>query len=144
MGRKKWIIAAVVVLALAALAFANLNAKRDTGVTVAVEAIKKRDLESIVSASGKIQPKKSVNISADNMGRVTNLAVEEGDRVKRGQFLLQIDPRTLRSRVESGEAGLQAPRSSLEQMRQAVESSKTNLTLSRENLRRQRELWAGS
>ena len=55
-------------------------------------AVQKRNLEAIVSASGKIQPKRFVNISADTMGRVTELAVNEGDRVKKGQFLLQIDP----------------------------------------------------
>ena len=54
----------------------------------------------MVSASGKIQPKRFVNISADTMGRVTELAVNEGDRIKKGQFLLQIDPRNLRSAVQ--------------------------------------------
>ena len=66
------------------------------GVAVNVEAIQKRDLEAIVSASGKIQPKRLVNISADTMGRVTDSPSNEGDRVKKGQFLLQIDPRNLR------------------------------------------------
>ena len=41
-------------------------------------AVRQRDLEAIVSASGTIQPKRSVNVSADTMGRVTELAVEEG------------------------------------------------------------------
>ena len=60
-----------------------------------------------MSASGKIQPKRFVNISADTSGRVVDLAVNEGDRVTLGQFLMQIDPRTLRTRVESGQAALQ-------------------------------------
>ena len=67
-------------------------ARRARASTVTVETIQKRDLEAIVSASGKIDPKKTVNISAQTMGRVTHLAVKEGDRVKAGQFLLQIDP----------------------------------------------------
>lgn len=66
-------------------------------VSVTVEGVVRRDLEALVSASGKIQPKRSVNISASTMGRVVKLSVEEGDRVKLGQFLLQIDPQTLRS-----------------------------------------------
>ena len=70
------------------------------------EAIKTRDLESIVSASGKIQPKRLVNISADTPGRVVNLAVNEGDRVKVGQFLLQIDPRNLRTVRQINRAGI--------------------------------------
>ena len=59
------------------------------------KTIQKRDLQAIVSASGKIQPQRLVNISADTMGRVTDLAVEEGQSVQKGQFLLQIDPRNL-------------------------------------------------
>ena len=52
------------------LAYANLGLKRTTGVAVTVEKIEARDLEAIVSASGKIQPKRSVNISAETMGKV--------------------------------------------------------------------------
>ena len=90
-------------------------------------SIKARDLEAIVSASGKIQPKRLVNISADTLGRVVNLAVNEGDRIKKGQFLLQIDPKSLRTRVDSGAASLQAAQASLDQMRQAVETARVQL-----------------
>ena len=61
-----------------------------------------------MSASGKIDPKKTVNISAQSMGRVTRLAVNEGDRVKAGQFLLQIDPVNAESAVRRDEAGVAA------------------------------------
>src|SRR5574342_286650 len=108
MNRKNILIALGVIVLLGAIVAANLWFKRDQGVTVTVEAIKARDLEAIVSASGKIQPKRLVNISADTSGRVVDLAVNEGDRVKKGQFLLQIDPRSLRTRVDSGTASFQA------------------------------------
>jgi HlyD family secretion protein len=94
------------------------------GVTVNTEKIQKRPLEAIVSASGKIQPKRLVNISADTMGRVTDLAVEEGDRVKKDQFLLQIDPRNLRSAVTRTEASLAAATSQMEQLRVALDSAR--------------------
>ena len=55
--------------------------RRSTAPTVTVETIRTRDLEAVVSASGKIQPKRFVNISADTSGRVVDLAVNEGDRV---------------------------------------------------------------
>src|SRR5262245_33087266 len=113
------IVVAVVAVGGAAVG-ANLYLKRTKPLTVTTEAIKARDLEAIVSASGKIQPKRLVNISADTMGRVTDLAVNEGDRVKKGQFLLQIDPRSLRTRVDSGTASLQAAQMSLDQTRQAI------------------------
>src|ERR1700752_4320244 len=122
MTRKNVLIALVVVLIGAAVVGANLWLKRNPVVTVTTEGIKNRDLEAIASASGKIQPKRLVNISADTPGRVVNLAVNEGDRIARGQFLLQIDPKSLRTRVDSGNASLAAAEQSLQQMRQAVET----------------------
>ena len=59
-------------------------------VTVAAEEIRARDLESVVSASGKVQPKRSVNISANQMGRVTRLAVEEGAGRRRSDGHLHV------------------------------------------------------
>ena len=123
-GKKKLLIGVGIVVILGAIAFANFKFKRVEGVTVNVEGVKARDLEAVVSASGKIQPKRSVNISADTMGRVTDLAVEEGDRIDKGQFLLQIDPRNLRSAVQRSEASMQAARSSADQLQLALESAR--------------------
>jgi HlyD family secretion protein len=140
---KKILIGLGVAVALGGIAYANVKFKRVPGVTVNTETLKNRDLKAIVSASGKIQPKRFVNISADTSGRVTELAVEEGDRVTRGQFLLQIDPRNLRTRVTSGEASVGAARSSLEQMRLSLESSRTALKQAEEAYRRQQNLSKG-
>jgi multidrug efflux pump subunit AcrA (membrane-fusion protein) len=68
---KKILIGAGIVLILGAIAFANIKFKRNPGVTVNVEAIQKRNLEAIVSASGKIQAKLFVNISASRTSRST-------------------------------------------------------------------------
>ena len=141
MNRKNILITVVVVLIGAAVVAANLYFKRDKPLTVTTETIKTRDLEAVVSASGKIQPKRLVQISADTPGRVVNLAVNEGDRVKVGQFLLQIDPKSLRTRVDSGTASLQAATASLEQMRQAVETARVQLQQAQQNLARQQDLW---
>lgn len=141
MNRKKIIIGAVIVVILGGLVAANLLFKRDTGIEVQVEKVQKRDLEAIVSASGKIRAMTTVNISANTMGRVTKLAVEEGDRVKKGQFLLEIDPRSLRTQVERGEAGLSAQRVAVDQAKVSLESAKTSLKLAQDTYRRQQELW---
>src|SRR5439155_16197354 len=119
--KKKILIGVAIVLIGGAVVGANLYFKKDKGLPVTTEAIKSRDLEAVVSASGKIQPKRLVQISADAPGRVINLAVNEGDRVKVGQFLLQIDPKSLRSRVDTNAASVQAQMASLEQMKQSVE-----------------------
>src|SRR5215813_13709525 len=141
MSRKNILIVAGVVLVAAAVVAANFYFKREKGLPVTTEAIKTRDLEAIVSASGKIQPKRLVNISADTPGRVVNLAVNEGDRVKIGQFLLQIDPKSLRTRVDSGTASLQAAEQSLETIRQSIETAKVQRQQAQKNLVRQRDLW---
>jgi HlyD family secretion protein len=141
MSRKNILIGAAVVIVAAAVIAANLWYQRKPGTTVTVEAIKARDLEAIVSASGKIQPKRLVNISADASGRVVDLAVNEGDRIKKGQFLLQIDPKSLRTRVDSGTASLEAAEGSLEQLRQAVETARAQLDQAQKTAARQRDLW---
>jgi HlyD family secretion protein len=140
---KKILIGIGVVLILGAIAYANFNFRRAEGVTVNTEAIAKRNLEAIVSASGKIQPKRFVNISADTMGRVTGLAVNEGDTVKVGQFLLQVDPRNLRTNVTQRQASLAAARSQAEQLSLALESARTALKQAEENHTRQQQLWKG-
>jgi HlyD family secretion protein len=138
---KKILIGVGVVIVLGAIAFANVKFKRQEGLAVNVESIQKRDLQAIVSASGKIQPRTLVNISADTMGRVTDLAVEEGQRVKKGDFLLQIDPRNLTTAYNQSAASLAASRSTVEQLRVSIEGARTNLKAAQDALARQQQLW---
>jgi HlyD family secretion protein len=140
--RKKWVIALIVIVLLAAMGGAYFYFKKEEAVAVNVEAVKKRDLEALVTASGTIQAKRFVNMSAVQMGRVTRLAVEEGDRVKAGQFLLEIDPNALRGTVERGQAAVAAAQAGLEQAKVNVETARANLSLAREQVKRQRDLWA--
>src|ERR1700686_99550 len=142
MTRKKGFIALTLLVMAAAVVAATLYYRRDKGLIVTTDTIKARDLEAVVSASGKIQPKSLVNISADTPGRVVDLAVNEGDRIKKGQFLLQIDPRSLRTRVDSGAASMQAAQMSLDQMRQAVETARVQLEQAQQTLKRQQDLWS--
>jgi len=142
MNRKNVIITLGIVLVAAAVVAGNLYYRRDKGLTVTTDVVKTRDLEAVVSASGKIQPKRLVNISADSPGRVVDLAVNEGDRIKKGQFLLQIDPKSLRTRVDSGTASLQAAQMSLDQSRQSVETARVTLEQAQQTLKRQQDLWA--
>jgi len=142
MSRKNILIAVCVVLIGGAVVGANLYFKKDKGLSVTTDVIKARDLEAIVSASGKVQPKRLVKISAETSGRVVDLAVNEGDRIKKGQFLLQIDPKSLRTRVEGNSASLRTAELSLEQMRQSIETARVQLQQAQQNLDRQRNLWA--
>ena len=139
--RKKWFWIVLVLLAAGGAAMAAFARRGDNGTLITVETIQKRDLEAIVSASGKIEPKKTVNISAQTMGRVTRLGVQEGDRVRQGQFLLQIDPVNAEAAVRRDIAAVAGAQTSLEQSKVGLQSEKANLDVARQNLKRQQELW---
>jgi|CXWL01.1.fsa_nt_gi HlyD family secretion protein len=141
MSRRGWIVIAVLVVLIAGGGIAaRLYVQRQAVPEITTETIRTRSLDALVSASGKIQPKRQVNVSANTMGRVTRLAVQEGERVKTGQFLLEIDPKSLSGQLERGEASVAAAQSSLQQSRTAVEQARTNLELAQQNLRRQQQL----
>jgi HlyD family secretion protein len=140
MTRKKVLIGLGIIVLVGAMVWANFAFKKTEGPTVTVEAIKTRKLESVVSASGKIRARRTVNITSEVSGKVVKLAVEEGDRVKQGQFLLQVDPRTVRSRLQVSEASLEQQRISLLQARQSLENAKVNLKLAQDELARQQRL----
>jgi len=93
-------------LLLLGLIVLSASAKRDKGVDVRLDTVGRKDLVAAVTASGKIQPKKKVDISADITGRITEIAVKEGDWVTKGQFLLQIDPTVYEAAVQQAQAGL--------------------------------------
>jgi HlyD family secretion protein len=138
---KKILIGLGIVVVLGGITYANIRFKRQDGLAVNVESIQKRDLQAIVSASGKIQPQRLVNISADTMGRVTDLKVEEGQRVQKGQFLLQIDPRNLTSAYNQTQASLAAARSQMEQLRVSIDSTKASLKQAQDQYARQQQLY---
>ena len=89
--RKKTIIFGAALLVIVLIVVFNMRTQRETTLKVTVEKVKKQNLTSIISASGEIKPKKSVNISAHVPGRIDKLGVKEGDRVKAGDFLLKLD-----------------------------------------------------
>ena len=141
MKGRTWLILVAVVIVLAAAGIgARIYRNANNLPAVTVESIRARDLDAIVSASGKIQPKRQVNVSATTMGRVTRLAVQEGQRVKAGQFLLEIDPKALAGQLERGEASVAAARSSLQQAHSAVDQARATLDLAQQTLKRQQDL----
>ncbi len=143
MTRKKVFIGLGLVVLVGAMVWANFAFKKQEGPTVTVEAIKGRALESIVSASGKIRARRTVNITSEVSGKIVKLSVDEGDRVKVGQFLLQIDPRNVRSRLQVSEAALEQQRIGLEQAKTNLENAKVNLKLAQDELSRQQRLDQG-
>lgn len=141
MRPRRWaLLAGLLALVVGAGVGARTWLTRQTLPAVTAETIRARDLAAVVSASGKIQPRRQVNVSSTTMGRVTRLSVEEGQRVRTGQFLLEIDPRSLSGQIERGEASVAVAQSVLQQARVAVEQARATLGLAQQTLRRQQDL----
>jgi HlyD family secretion protein len=88
--KKIGIIAGVLVLVGAVVGF-TVNQTQKNVVTVQTGKVARHDISSVVTASGEIKPKTYVNVGANAMGRITRLFVKEGEKVKRGQVLAQLE-----------------------------------------------------
>jgi HlyD family secretion protein len=77
-------------------------------VTVQTGKVQRQDLATVVSASGEIKPKTYVNIGANAFGKITHLFVKEGDHVRKGQMLAQLENVQSSADVRSNEASLEA------------------------------------
>jgi HlyD family secretion protein len=120
------IVVGLTLLAGGAAAY-QINKKKHAGTEVRLETVARRDLVSAVTASGKIEAKTSVDISADITGRIIRIAVREGDLVNKGQFLIQIDPAQYQAAVARAQ-GL-------------VGSTEATLTQARANLNQAERAW---
>jgi HlyD family secretion protein len=127
--KRKWLWIGLAVLLLAVLGGFAASRRGPKPTEVQTAKAGREDLQAKVSANGKIQAQKKVDISATIPGQITRLAVEEGDRVEKGQFLLQIDAVNPRAAARSNEFSMQA-------LREELESSRAALSLARDDLRR--------
>lgn len=112
MNRRKILIGvaiAVVIIVFVALA---LRRGQRGGVEVRVERAQHRDLVSVVTASGRIRPRKSVEIQADVAGRIVSLRVDEGELVSANDTLLIIDPTTFQAALQRAQAALASAQAS--------------------------------
>jgi HlyD family secretion protein len=114
-SRKARIIGGSVALVLVAGIVAG-SVVRDRGKRIAVQTGKaaKRDLVSIVSASGEVKPRRYVDIGANPSGRIVKLFVKEGDRVQKGQVLARIEAERYEAGARQSEAGVQAAKADLD------------------------------
>ncbi|HET7241540.1 MAG TPA: efflux RND transporter periplasmic adaptor subunit [Gemmatimonadales bacterium] len=116
-GMKVGLTLGILVLAGGGFAGFKIRQKKHAGAEVRMEQVGRRDLVSAVTASGKIEPKTSVDISADITGRIVRIAVREGDLVKKGQFLIQIDPAQYQAAVSRAEGVVASTQATMLQTR---------------------------
>ncbi len=112
MKRKQvWILGgALVALVVIGVAAASMQ---DKGLGVQIAKVGRQNIQAKVSANGKVQAVTKADISANLIGQVTRLAVKEGDKVTKGQFLLEIDPRSAQASTNALQAAMQAAKSDL-------------------------------
>lgn len=105
---KKIAIAAAVVVVVAGVIGITVYQSHKNVVTVQTGKAQRQDLKAVVSASGEIKPKTYVNVGANAFGKITHLFVKEGDRVKKGQMLAQLENVQSSADVSATRAALDA------------------------------------
>src|SRR5579863_9179480 len=105
---KKAVIGLVALLVLVAIIAFTVHQSGKNVATVQTGKVQREDLTTVVSASGEIKPKTYVNIGANAYGKITHLYVREGDRVKKGQLLAQIDNVQSAADLNANQAAVQA------------------------------------
>jgi len=89
-----------------------------------VEVARRGEITSIVTATGKVKAQADVEISADVMGRIEELPVKEGQRVKAGQLLVKIDDRSRQMDVAQAKGALLSAQSAYEKARIELDREK--------------------
>src|SRR5262249_40536631 len=112
MKAKKILIIIGIAIALIAIVGFTVNQTQKNVVTVQTGKVMRQDIASIVTASGEVKPLTYVNVGANAMGRIVHLLVKEGDKVKKGQLLAQLE------NIQSG--------ATVEAMRASLSSSETD------------------
>ncbi len=124
MNKRLIVIVGIVVLVIA---IPLVQARISGGVTVKVktEKVAPRSIQASVLASGRLVYEQQAKLTTEEIGRVTAIFVEEGDRVKKGQLVLQIDDQRLRAAVEQNEAAQRVQEIAIERQKLQVENLQT-------------------
>ena len=129
----KIILGVVAAVVIAVVLMGSLRSKDRNAPHVTTAKVEKVDLVSKVTANGKIQARRKVDLSALVMGQIVNLAVKEGDKVQKGQLLLQIDKAQLAAAAEGSEASLAAMRNDLAAAKATAEQARLDFERARQN-----------
>ena len=109
--------------------------------TVQTGKVQRQDLATVVSASGEIKPKNYVNVGANAFGKITHLYVKEGDHVKKGQLLAQLENVQSAADVNATEASLQAAQTDAQAADAALKTSQADLQRAQADYDRNKQDW---
>jgi HlyD family secretion protein len=102
--RRKFVILTFIGIILVVLAAIAIFRKKDVTISVQTEKVQRRNLTELVMANGKIQPVTQVVISPEVAGEIVKLPVREGDKVRKGDLLVQVKPDSYAAGRNSAEA----------------------------------------
>lgn len=128
---KKWVFLSLGVVAVVLLAVVFMAGRSPKGAKVRTQKVERSTLVSTVTSNGKIEAHKKVDLSANVPGQVINLAVREGDIVKKGDFLLQIDRSNLQAQYDSSRGALDALFSERDAAKSSVEQAQLDMDRAR-------------
>jgi HlyD family secretion protein len=126
---KKFVIGTVVVLALAGIVFASLHAQgQGKGVSVYAETVERKDVAQIVKATGELQPRVKVNISAHVVGKIDKLYVVEGDWIEKGKPFLRLEQQAFLAQRDQWTAQLHSAETAVRQSEVSLADSRLKLS----------------
>src|SRR5216117_3234881 len=126
--KKKFLTAVLIAVAiLSAVGYGMFVRNRGVVAVQAGRAVR-QDLTQTVSANGEIKPKKYVNVSSNMMGRIVHMPVKEGDRVRDGDLLVQLESIQTEADVRAAEATLDAAQAEVEGMAASIRSAEAAIT----------------
>lgn len=124
---KKWILPAVALLALGGIVSFSLLGSRPRGTPVETSRVEKGEIRSLVTATGEIQAKNQVNISSQVIARIEKLRVREGDRVERGDRLVDLERAQYTSQRDRSLATLAAAEADIRRARATLANAESRL-----------------
>ena len=113
--QKSLIGVGAVVVAGVIVGASALSKPKEKGEEVFMAKAAKKDLTSFVQATGRIEAKTKVNVQSSVIGEIISLPVKEGDVVKKGDLLVQVDPERYRSEVERLQSVVRSQEIAIEQ-----------------------------
>lgn len=127
--KTKWkvVIGILVVLLIAGGVYASVKYRQRGVVTVQTGKVVKEDLASVVTASGEVKPKNYINIGANEQGELTAILVKEGDHVRRGQLLAEIENTQSEADVQAQKAALASAEADSAASEAASKASEDNI-----------------
>jgi HlyD family secretion protein len=131
----KKIIFIVLGIVVAAALVTAMVIKQQSGYTkVFTSKLVRQDLSTIVSGTGQIKPKTYVNVGATAMGRITHLYVKEGDEVRKGQTVAEIENITQQAAVNGQQAAVNAAETNISSYAAAEKTAEANLERAKADL----------